>query len=53
MKRVVIIGSGIGGLATANLLAKKGFAVTVLEKNEMVGGRASVFEAKGYRFDMG
>lgn len=53
MKRVVIIGSGIGGLATANLLAKKEFAVTVLEKNEMVGGRASVFEAKGYRFDVG
>lgn len=51
--KVVIIGSGIGGLATACLLAKKGYDVKVIEKNEMLGGRASVFEAHGYRFDMG
>lgn len=52
-KKVVIIGAGIGGLGTAGLFAKKGFDVTVLEKNEHAGGRANIFEAEGFRFDMG
>lgn len=52
-KRVVVIGAGIGGLGTACLFAKKGYDVTVLEKNENFGGRANIFEAEGYRFDMG
>jgi phytoene desaturase len=52
-KKVVIIGGGIGGLATAGILAKAGAHVTLLEKNDHVGGRASVFEAEGFRFDMG
>ncbi len=51
--KVIIIGSGIGGLATGCLLAKKGYEVSVIEKNEMLGGRASIFESHGYRFDMG
>ncbi len=49
----IIVGGGIGGLGAAALLAKSGAKVTVFEKNEMMGGRASVFEAKGFRFDMG
>lgn len=49
----IIIGAGIGGLATACLLAKKGYSVTILEKNESVGGRAGYFEESGFRFDMG
>lgn len=53
MKSALIIGSGIGGLATACLLAKRGYSVQVFEKNEQLGGRASVFEADGFRFDMG
>ncbi|MDG1949951.1 MAG: phytoene desaturase family protein, partial [bacterium] len=52
-KKVVIIGGGIGGLATAGILAKAGAHVTLLEKNDHVGGRASVFETEGFRFDMG
>jgi len=52
-KTAIIIGSGMGGLGSAALLAKAGYDVTVLEKNEMPGGRASVFEADGFRFDMG
>ncbi|MCB1025334.1 MAG: NAD(P)-binding protein, partial [Acidobacteria bacterium] len=52
-KKVVIIGSGIGGLGAAGLFARKGYDVTVLEKNENYGGRANVFEHDGYRFDMG
>ena len=42
----IIIGSGFGGLGAAAILAKEGWEVTVLEKNEMVGGRATVFEAR-------
>jgi phytoene desaturase len=44
-KTALIIGSGFGGLGSAALLAKAGWDVTVLEKNEMVGGRASIFSA--------
>lgn len=51
--KIVIIGGGIGGLASAALLAKDGHSVTVLEKNEQLGGRASVLEEAGFRFDMG
>jgi phytoene desaturase len=52
-KKVIVIGAGIGGIATACLLAKKGYSVTVLEKNSKPGGRATIFEEKGYMFDMG
>ena len=52
-KRLVVIGAGIGGLGTAGLFAKKGYDVTVLEKNENFGGRANIFESGGFRFDMG
>ena len=52
-QHVVIIGGGFGGLGSAILLAKAGYRVTLLEKNEQLGGRASVFEAEGFRFDMG
>ena len=52
-KNVIIIGGGIGGLATACLLGKKGYSVTLLEKNPHVGGRASVYESDGFVFDMG
>lgn len=52
-KHVVIIGSGFGGLGSACLLAKSGYEVTIVEKNEACGGRASVFSKDGYTFDMG
>ncbi len=52
-KSVVVIGSGFGGLTTAIKLLNKGFQVTVLEKNEQIGGRASVLEKNGFKFDMG
>lgn len=50
---VLIIGAGIGGLATACYLAKKGYAVTIVEKNSTVGGKARVFTENGFTFDMG
>ncbi len=53
MKHVVIIGAGIGGLATANLLAKAGYSVSVYEKNAAPGGRAGLLERDGFRFDTG
>ena len=50
---VVVIGSGLGGLAAACTLAARGYRVTVVEKNEWVGGKAAILEDRGYRFDMG
>lgn len=50
---VLVIGGGIAGLASAALLAKDGYSVTVLEKNKRVGGRANLLQKKGFRFDMG
>ncbi len=53
MKRVGIIGSGFSGLAAASCLAKAGYAVTILEKNTTLGGRARKFKVEGFTFDMG
>lgn len=52
-KKVIIIGSGFGGMSAATYLAKAGFEVTILEKNDWVGGRAQSWSKDGYRFDMG
>ncbi|MDR5672393.1 Phytoene dehydrogenase or related enzyme [Halalkaliarchaeum sp. AArc-CO] len=50
---VVVIGGGFGGLSTACYLADAGADVTLLEKNEQLGGRASRLEVDGFEFDMG
>ncbi|XGI84599.1 phytoene desaturase family protein [Halorutilales archaeon Cl-col2-1] len=50
---VVVVGGGIGGLSASAFLSKKGYRVELVEKNASVGGRASVFEEDGFRFDMG
>lgn len=52
-KKVSIIGSGFSSLSAACYLAKAGFEVSVFEKNEHVGGRASTFTKQGFTFDMG
>ncbi|NND96471.1 MAG: phytoene desaturase [Pirellulaceae bacterium] len=52
-ERTVVIGSGLGGLAAACTLASRGHRVTVVERNEWLGGKAAVLEREGYRFDMG
>jgi phytoene desaturase len=52
-KKVVVIGSGFAGLSNACHLAKQGFDVVVLEKNDSLGGRARKFEQDGFVFDMG
>ncbi|EKF86061.1 NAD(P)/FAD-dependent oxidoreductase [Methanobacterium formicicum] len=51
--KVLIVGAGFGGLSAAALLAKDGYQVTVIEKNEGPGGRASVYSDHGFYFDMG
>lgn len=51
--KIVIIGAGIGGLATANLLAQDGHDVHVIEKNGQLGGRAGTFKKDGFTFDTG
>ncbi|RTL57181.1 MAG: phytoene desaturase [Sphingobacteriales bacterium] len=52
-KKVIIIGSGFAGIATASFLAKDGWKVTVLEKHATPGGRARQLKADGFTFDMG
>ncbi|KAM4691931.1 all-trans-retinol 13,14-reductase-like [Rhinophrynus dorsalis] len=50
---VVVIGSGIGGLSVAALLAKAGKKVLVLEQHDQAGGSCHTFEQHGYEFDVG
>jgi len=52
-KKIIVIGSGFAGLSAAACLAKAGYDVTMLEKNESPGGRARVFRTQGFTFDMG
>ncbi len=51
--KAIVIGAGIGGIATAARLARNGFSVTVMEKNEKPGGRANQIIREGHRFDIG
>jgi 1-hydroxy-2-isopentenylcarotenoid 3,4-desaturase len=53
MSSVVVIGGGIGGLASAALLARAGHSVTLLAANSGLGGRAGSWERNGFRFDTG
>lgn len=52
-KRAIIIGAGIGGLATAVRLATKGYDVQVFEANEYTGGKLTEIRKDGFRFDAG
>jgi phytoene desaturase len=52
-KSAIVIGAGFAGMSAATFLAKKGYKVTVLEKNESAGGRARKFNHNNFVFDMG
>ena len=52
-KKVIIIGSGLGGLSCGAILAKNGYAVTVLEQGVQVGGCLQCFSRRGAKFETG
>ncbi|MFM1953736.1 MAG: hypothetical protein RL187_945 [Actinomycetota bacterium] len=52
-KSAIVIGGGIGGIATAGLLARDGYQVTLVEAHARLGGRAGLWEKDGFRFDTG
>ena len=52
-KKVVIIGSGISSLSASCFLGREGYDVTIIEKNDSIGGRARKFQVDGFTFDMG
>lgn len=52
-KSAVIIGAGIGGIATSLYLSKNGYNVRVYEKNSSAGGRCGQLIREGHRFDLG
>jgi phytoene desaturase len=53
MKKIGVIGGGLGGLAAACTLAARGYEVVLFERNHWLGGKAAVLEGAGFRFDMG
>jgi len=52
-EKVIIIGSGFGGLGAGARLAAQGFQVDIFDKQDKPGGRAYVFEQNGFKFDGG
>lgn len=52
-KKVLIVGAGIGGLATGLRLSSKGFNVEIVEKNSQAGGRINQLKKDGFTFDVG
>ncbi|HLJ28215.1 MAG TPA: FAD-dependent oxidoreductase [Candidatus Angelobacter sp.] len=53
MKKIVVIGAGMGGLTAATRLAQLGHRVTLLEARDVPGGLASGFDQSGFHFDAG
>jgi phytoene desaturase len=52
-KKIIVIGSGFGGLNAAARLAARGYEVEIFEKRDKLGGRAYVYEGQGFKFDSG
>ena len=53
MKKIIVIGSGFGGLSITSRLRSNGFETTLIEKQPDLGGRARTFLHKGYKYDAG
>ena len=52
-KHILVVGAGPGGLTAAMLLGARGFRVTLVEKDDAVGGRNASMDLNGYKFDTG
>lgn len=52
-KSVIVVGAGLGGLATALRLSYQGYKVTIIEKQSTAGGRLNILEKDGFTFDVG
>ncbi len=52
-KKIIVIGSGFGGLAAATRLAAKGHEVEIFEKRDQLGGRGYQYNINGFKFDGG
>ena len=51
--KLIVVGSGFGGIAAALRMRAKGYEVTLLEKQADLGGRARVFTKDGFTYDAG
>ncbi len=52
-RKILVIGAGLGGLSAAISLATEGFRVTLVEKNQHLGGKLNILEKDGFTFDLG
>lgn len=52
-KDIIVIGGGLAGMSAAAYLAKYGYSVKLIEKNDTLGGRCRVIEEQGFKFDLG
>lgn len=52
-KRVVVLGAGLGGMSAAIQLARAGYSVDLVEKNDRVGGKLNIHREAGFSFDLG
>ncbi|MCR1850745.1 FAD-dependent oxidoreductase [Paeniclostridium sordellii] len=52
MKDVIIVGAGIGGISTGIRLLKNGYKVTIIEKEDKIGGKLNQLHDQGYKFDL-
>ena len=53
MKKVLVLGAGFGGIASAIRLKKKGYEVEIVDRCNSLGGRAQVFNTNGFKHDAG
>ena len=51
-KKVIIVGAGVGGLATAVRLLSRGYEVKIYEKEQRIGGKINIIEADNFVFDL-
>ena len=53
MKKIIVIGAGLGGLSAAISLRQSGYDVQIFERNARIGGKLNLHKEAGYTFDLG